>query len=175
MLATMRIRDRSVGWLLVGPFKPHQWRALAGIITTISPPWEALRCYIAMGGNYPWTVTPRTPIGPVSLELEDYHDLLTTVEVFCRRGYGAEVHPVVVDIGANVGIATLFFLTRDPEVRVYAYEPDPREHGPIAPKPRPIHRPLHADRSSGRRRRPGHRRLRPGTNLWARRTLRSHR
>jgi FkbM family methyltransferase len=46
-------------------------------------------------------------------------------EIFCRRDYGGRAHRTVVDIGANVGLASLFFLTRSPDARVWAYEPDP--------------------------------------------------
>ena len=40
-----------------------------------------------------------------------------------RRSYGAQV---VVDIGSNIGISALYFLTRNPDCRVWLYEPVPR-------------------------------------------------
>lgn len=48
-------------------------------------------------------------------------------EIFCREDYrcGRDLR-VAVDIGANIGISALYFLTRNADTRVYAFEPDPR-------------------------------------------------
>ncbi len=54
------------------------------------------------------------------------HDLLSLNEIFCRLDYGNDAPQVVVDVGANVGLASLFWLTRRPDSRVFAYEPNPR-------------------------------------------------
>jgi FkbM family methyltransferase len=54
------------------------------------------------------------------------HDLLTVNEVFCRLDYSApDDVAVVVDVGANIGISALYFLTRNAESRCYLYEPVP--------------------------------------------------
>ena len=53
--------------------------------------------------------------------------MLTVNEVFCRGDYRVPRDcRVVVDVGSNIGLSALFFLTRDECVRVYAFEPDPR-------------------------------------------------
>jgi FkbM family methyltransferase len=46
--------------------------------------------------------------------------------VFCRRDYatGPEAR-VVVDVGSNIGISALYFLTRNRHLRVHCYEPVP--------------------------------------------------
>ncbi len=55
------------------------------------------------------------------------HDLLTVNEVFCRLDYAAPPDTrVVVDVGSNVGISALYFLTRDPAVRCHLFEPVPQ-------------------------------------------------
>jgi FkbM family methyltransferase len=120
-----RIADRAVGRILTAPFRWRHWYALARIVTTFDRPAAASARYITNRGRYPWQPTLRTPLGPVSVTLADRHDLLTVNEVFCRRDYGSAARSTVVDIGANIGLATLFFLTRDPEARVWAFEPDP--------------------------------------------------
>ena len=52
--------------------------------------------------------------------------MFTVNEVFCRRDYpvppGARS---VVDIGSNIGLSALFFLTRDESCRCWLYEPVP--------------------------------------------------
>jgi FkbM family methyltransferase len=54
-------------------------------------------------------------------------DMLTVNEVFCREDY--RVSPqvgVAVDIGANIGLSALYFLTRGTRSRCYLFEPDLR-------------------------------------------------
>jgi FkbM family methyltransferase len=49
-------------------------------------------------------------------------------EIFVEQRYELGELPEqaqVFDVGANIGIATLFFATRSPGVRIQAYEPDP--------------------------------------------------
>jgi FkbM family methyltransferase len=69
----------------------------------------------------------RTPLGRTRISLNSSVDRSTVFGVFCRDDYhvGAELK-VAVDIGANIGIATLYFLTRNSRSFVYAYEPVPR-------------------------------------------------
>lgn len=49
--------------------------------------------------------------------------------IFDDDGYGFESashQPIIVDLGANIGIASLYFCLRFPRSRILAYEPDPR-------------------------------------------------
>lgn len=72
-------------------------------------------------------ISLHTPIGRVYVHLNSAVDLSTVMGVFCREDYrigsGAKV---VIDVGANIGIASLYFLTRDKDTFVYAYEPVPQ-------------------------------------------------
>jgi FkbM family methyltransferase len=71
-------------------------------------------------------VRVRTPLGPLQISLRSAVDLSTVLGVFCRLDYLPPSRSrVVIDVGANIGIATLFFLSRDREMFVYAYEPVP--------------------------------------------------
>lgn len=122
----MRIRDREVRSIVKAPFQVRHWAALERMLVTYERPAPALLRYALNCGRYPWVPSLRTPLGLVRPCLESYHDLLTVNEVFCRRDYGdAADLGVVVDIGANVGLAALYFLTRSTRVRVWCYEPDP--------------------------------------------------
>jgi len=120
-----RVFDRDPLWIAQAPFQRRHWRALVGIIRTFDQPAEVLRRYLSNSGDYPWRPTLSTPVGPVSPLLMTRHDLLTVNEVFCRRDYGRGPYNTVVDIGANIGLASLYFLTRSPSTRVWAFEPDP--------------------------------------------------
>jgi FkbM family methyltransferase len=121
----VRVTDRDVRRILAAPSDARHWRALLGILHTFDKPIAALARYLVNQGRYPWRVRLRTPLGPSEVVLEDRHDLLTINEIFCRRDYGSRGRRTVVDIGANVGFASLFFLTRIPDAYVWAFEPDP--------------------------------------------------
>jgi FkbM family methyltransferase len=93
--------------------------------STFEDPLAALARYLTNRGTYPWRAALQTPLGPQTVTLADRHDLLTINEIFCRRDYGSRTHRRVVDIGANVGFGVLFFLTRNAEAYVWAFEADP--------------------------------------------------
>ena len=77
-------------------------------------------------GQYPRTMTIKTPIGRVDVHLYSAADLSTLNLVFCRQDYFLpENTRVVVDIGSNIGLSSLYWLTRNQESRVYSHEPSP--------------------------------------------------
>jgi FkbM family methyltransferase len=68
----------------------------------------------------------RTPLGIIAPTLYSHHDMWTVNEVFCREDYrsGAGLG-AVVDLGSNIGISALYFLTRNTGSRCWLYEPVP--------------------------------------------------
>ena len=61
------------------------------------------------------------------MELFSPHDVLTVNEIFCREDYPCPREAkVVVDVGSNIGISALYFLSCAPASFVYCFEPDPR-------------------------------------------------
>ena len=83
--------------------------------------------YFLGRGDYPHACRLRTPQGVVAPTLFSPHDMWTVNEVFCRRDYGDDRDArVVVDIGSNIGISAIYFLTRNSDCRVWLYEPVPR-------------------------------------------------
>jgi FkbM family methyltransferase len=88
---------------------------------------ENLARYFLGRGEYPYECRVRTPLGIVAPTLHSTHDMWTMNEVFCRQDYGADPRAqVVVDIGSNIGLSALFFLTRNPSCRCWLFEPVPR-------------------------------------------------
>jgi FkbM family methyltransferase len=88
---------------------------------------DAARRYLLGRGDYPTRVAVRTPLGVVRPKLWSHHDMFTVNEVFCRGDYAAGPGDLrVLDLGSNIGISALYFLTRGPEVCCRLYEPDPR-------------------------------------------------
>ena len=89
-------------------------------------PSKNLGRYFFGWGSYPYRCHVRTPQREVAPTLYSHHDMWTVNEVFCRQDYAAGPElGVVVDIGSNIGISALYFLTRNDASRCYLYEPVP--------------------------------------------------
>lgn len=95
------------------------------IVGTVTDPVQMLRRYVNSDGDYPWRVGVRTPTGTLALTLGHPHDVRTVNEIFSRNDYGHDAPRVVVDIGANIGVASAYFASRHPDVVVHAWEPVP--------------------------------------------------
>lgn len=108
----------------------HNWRGFIGLVKNCANPAGIIMRYYFRTGAYPIRAWLRTPIGHIALDIYSREDMITLHEVFFREDYGirgarAKGLRVVVDFGANIGIATAYFLTRNRRVRVYSYEPVP--------------------------------------------------
>jgi len=85
---------------------------------------ENLKRYLLGKGKYPYKIQIRTPIGLVHPTLYSHHDLLTVNEVFCRQDYRVNnAIDVAVDLGSNIGISALYFMTRNNKSKCYLFEP----------------------------------------------------
>lgn len=120
----MRIGNRDLGVVLSALSEKRHYIALRNMLRVYRRPADALGRYLLGRGEYPAEVTVNTPIGPVSLTVYSFHDVLTINEIFCRLDYfTAEQARVIVDFGSNIGISAAYFLTAAPQSRVYLYEP----------------------------------------------------
>jgi len=74
----------------------------------------------------PETLSVRTPTGTITLALRNFESLKTLFGVFCRDDYATDSgRPFFFfDIGANIGFASAYFLSRHPKNRVCCFEPD---------------------------------------------------
>jgi FkbM family methyltransferase len=118
---------RQSGMVLRNLFAPANYRALAAMPRVYPDLRDAAARYFRGRGSYPARVPVRTPMGVVRPKLWSHHDMFTVNEIFCRGDYAASAQDRrVVDVGSNIGISALYFLTRGPEVRCRLYEPDLR-------------------------------------------------
>lgn len=122
----MRINDRDLKDIATFLFRKRNYVAFANMVRLYPRfPYAFVR-YLLNRGSYPYKIKIRTPLGMVSPTLYSYHDLLTVNEIFCRQDYKASRDvKAVVDIGSNIGISALYFLTRNKEARCYLFEPAP--------------------------------------------------
>lgn len=120
----MRVGGRSLETIRHALLQPRHYRAVSNMVHVYRHPWQVLRRYLFGTGEYPWDVGVRTPLGWFNPTLFSHHDLLTLNEIFCRLDYRLDPVPrVVVDVGSNIGLSGLYFLTRAPTVRCHLYEP----------------------------------------------------
>ncbi|GGF51847.1 hypothetical protein GCM10011519_27360 [Marmoricola endophyticus] len=118
------MRPSDVARLRRGVLDPTRYRSVLELLRLSRRPLTTLRRYVdADAGEYPWTTTVRTPTGPLALRLPHPHDVRTLNEVFFRRDYGDAAPRVVVDVGANIGVASAYFLSRRPDAVVHCWEP----------------------------------------------------
>jgi FkbM family methyltransferase len=117
---------RPLGFVAREAVRRANWAALARMPRRYPRFAENAWRYFTGRGEYPYRCEVRTPHGIVAPTLFSPDDMVTVNEVFCREDYrvGPDLK-VVVDIGSNIGISALYFLTRSPSARVWLYEPVP--------------------------------------------------
>lgn len=121
------LNDRSRRLIARNVFRPSNYYALAHMLHVYERPLLAADRYFFGHGVYPCAVQVRTPMGTQGLTLFNNQDAITLHEIFCREDYRCSPSPeIVVDIGSNIGISALYFLTRSPSVYCELFEPDPR-------------------------------------------------
>lgn len=113
--------------VLKAAFEPRHYLGLLRGLWVYRRPFRQIWRYVAMTGAYPDRVAVRTPLGPVEIDLFAPDDLVTVNEIFCRNDYRPRVPlEVVVDLGANIGVSALYWLSRNERAFAYLYEPLPR-------------------------------------------------
>lgn len=118
---------RPIGFVARNVVQPRNFAAAANMVRRYPRPLDAARRYFLGRGDYPTQFAVRTPSGTMRPTLWSYHDMITLNEMFCREDYAVTGEPpMVVDIGSNIGLSALYFLTRGPGVRCRLYEPVPR-------------------------------------------------
>ncbi|MEI6379036.1 MAG: FkbM family methyltransferase [Candidatus Falkowbacteria bacterium] len=120
----MKIGRRNVNLGFI--FDYRHYVSLLNIFKYCKQPVSFFRRYFLGKGDYPCQVVIKTPIGPISPTIYFYDDSLTINEIFFRLDYevGNRIK-VFVDVGANIGISALYFLTRNSFSKGYLYEPVP--------------------------------------------------
>ena len=108
-------------------FEPRHYVALWRMLRLYPAFPRVAKRYFLGGGTYPYSCRVRTPTGMTAPTIYSHHDVFTIHEVFGREDYRADANlDVVVDVGSNIGISALYFLTRNRTSRCYAFEPVPR-------------------------------------------------
>ena len=72
-------------------------------------------------------INVRTPIGNVKIKMRNRESARTLYSIFIRKDYPLDkkVHHII-DLGSNIGISAIYFLTRNKQNSASLYEADPR-------------------------------------------------
>ena len=107
--------------------EPEQYVAIARMVRRYPAFADVLKRYPARWRRLSVRLPRAHADGVVAPVTYTHHDIFTVQEVFGREDYRAgDDLRVVVDIGSNIGISALYFLTRNRDARCYLYEPVPR-------------------------------------------------
>jgi len=121
------IGNRTAVTIIKAFFSKTHYKAFSNMFRTYMNVADAFNRYLLGNGKYPEKVFVKTPCGVYGIKLYSYHDMLTVNEIFCRIDYPCPSNSrVIVDVGSNIGISALYFLTRNKESFCYLFEPDPR-------------------------------------------------
>jgi len=102
----------------------NHWLTVFKCFYICHTPMQYLRRYVLGLGSYPWSMKIRTPTGTQEVVFERFEDLFTLNEIFIWEIYGNHhSEGVFIDIGGNVGMASLYFLTRNAKTRGVLVEP----------------------------------------------------
>jgi FkbM family methyltransferase len=125
-MSTIKIGRRDFSEFARRTMDPNNFLAFARMFAVHHRPVRILFEEVFSKGLYPRTVTLKTPTGPLNLMLYSPADMSTLNLIFCRRDYFVPPETkVIVDIGSNIGLSSLFWLTRNDISFVYCYEPSP--------------------------------------------------
>ena len=121
------VHRRSLRSVATTLLRPKLYSGLARTFRQSARPVDFLLRYLRLRGSYPASIALRSPIGRIDVTAFTKTDLDTINEIFFWDDYGGRREDrVIVDFGANVGVSALYFLSRNPQAKVYCYEPLPR-------------------------------------------------
>jgi FkbM family methyltransferase len=125
----MRVGKRSILELSQRLLDVNNYKAIPSFFEVYEAPVQAIISEVFSSAQYPRQVKVNTPIGDQVVNLFSAADFSTLNLIFVRKDYYVPSKmETVVDIGSNIGLSTLYWLTRNPSSFVYCYEPSPSSY-----------------------------------------------
>ena len=120
----MKIGRRNIGTFLARSFSMKNWKAIITFSKVHTRPVKSIYEEIFSAGRYPRSIKFKSPTGLHEVKLYSSNDFSTFNLIFCRQDYlTINNFKTVVDIGSNIGLSAIFWLTRNSQSKVYCYEP----------------------------------------------------
>lgn len=118
---------RSARTIAAALFRPKLYSGLIRTLARSVHPVDFLARYLRIAGRYPAQIALRSPIGRVNATVFTPDDLDTLNEIFFWDDYGSRREDrIIVDFGANIGLSTLYFLSRNTQAQSFCVEPLPQ-------------------------------------------------
>ena len=118
------IGKRKLGTFFQRALKIENFCALINFFKVHRNPIKSVFKEVFSLGKYPIKLFFNTPIGVKNVTIYSANDFSTFNLIFCRKDYHiSKKDRIILDIGSNIGLSTVYWLTRNNENIVYCYEP----------------------------------------------------
>ena len=102
----------------------HNWKSAIRAFQVICNPIEFTRFLVSPRSLT--TIDLRTPTGKHSIACRNRESAKTIFSVFARNDYWLmNDHFDIIDLGSNIGVAAVYFLSRNANNKIFCVEPDP--------------------------------------------------
>ena len=119
-----KIGKRSLITFIKRLFEIQNYKAIINFFHVHQKPLVALLNEVFSLGKYPKILYFNSPTGPKNVTLYSENDLSTFNLIFCRKDYlYRKKHTIILDIGSNIGLSSIYWLTRNTKTIVHCYEP----------------------------------------------------
>ena len=120
----LRIGKRNLHTFIKRVLKVENYLAIIKFFSIHKNPLTAIFNEIFSTGNYPKLLNFNSPVGKANVKVYSHHDFSTFNLIFCRQDYlYKKKHKIILDIGSNIGLSAIYWLTRNDQTIVYCYEP----------------------------------------------------
>ena len=120
----LKIGKRSFLTFIKRIVKKENYVALIRFFKIHKSPFRSILNEIFSSGKYPRTLSFNSPLGESKVNLYSYNDFSTFNLIFCRQDYlYKNKQKIILDIGSNIGLSSLFWLTRSKDTVIHCYEP----------------------------------------------------
>ena len=120
----LRIGKRNFSTFIKRIIKFENYIALFRFFKVHKSPFKSILNEIFSLGDYPKILHFNSPLGSKKVNLYSCDDFSTFNLIFCRQDYlFTSQQKIILDIGSNIGLSAIFWLTRSEDTVVHCYEP----------------------------------------------------
>ena len=120
----LKIGKRSLLTFITRIIKIENYVAIIRFFKVHKSPLKSILNEIFSSGIYPRILSFNSPLGVSKVNLYSYNDFSTFNLIFCRQDYlYGNKQKIILDIGSNIGLSSIFWLTRSKDTFVHCYEP----------------------------------------------------
>ncbi len=120
----LKIGKRNFLTFIKRIIKVENYVAIIRFFKVHKSPIKSILNEIFSSGKYPKILSFNSPLGESKVNLYSFNDFSTFNLIFCRQDYlYRDKQKIILDIGSNIGLSSIFWLTRSKDTVVHCYEP----------------------------------------------------